>query len=601
MEGAQLAQRRIHLSSNVSLPVDVVTESIAALAIKRAGKSSTIRRLVEQLYYAGQQVVVLDPKGDWWGIQFGRDGKSPGLPFVIVGGEHGQVPLTGDYTMLGEIVARMAAVERVNMVIDLGHLRKHELAKFGTFFLETLYRLKAKDEYRTPMMLVVDEADAIAPQQPIKSEGSLEPRMLGAAEDIVRRGGQRGIGIVMATQRSAVLNKNVLTQCGILLALRTVATQDIKPIDDWVEKHGTQEQYETLVASLPSLPNGTGWIWSSHFPEPDGIFKKVAFDFFETFDSFATPKVGEKRIVPKNAADVDLEAFKREMAATFEKAKQEDPKELQRQLRDLRAELKKTAASPSSHKPPTEDRGEITQLKTQLREREKEWVSAFKTKNNIIRDLERRISQIANLAGSIKPGVSIDEFVIPAGKPEYHKKVISPAVSPKPPVHRSSSSGPGSAEVGAGGLRRILTALAQCPNGLTKQQIGVRAGLSSKSGSFGTYLGKARSSGWVEDRGGKIFITNDAGLQALGPFEELPTGRALLEYWLKELGNTGAARMLQALYDSNGAPISKSELGERTGLSAQSGSFGTYLGRLRSLELLEGPGEALVASDIFYE
>ena len=38
------------------------------------------------------------------------------------------------------------------------------------------------------MMLVVDEADAVAPQKPYPGE----ERMLGAMEDIVRRGGQRG-------------------------------------------------------------------------------------------------------------------------------------------------------------------------------------------------------------------------------------------------------------------------------------------------------------------------------------------------------------------------------------------------------------------------
>src|SRR4051794_21146958 len=93
-EGATvLAQKKIHLSASVSLPVDVVTESIAILAIKRAGKSTTARRLVEQLFNAGQQCVVVDPKGDWWGLLYGRDGKSPGLPFVVLGGEHGHIPL----------------------------------------------------------------------------------------------------------------------------------------------------------------------------------------------------------------------------------------------------------------------------------------------------------------------------------------------------------------------------------------------------------------------------------------------------------------------------------------------------------------------------
>jgi DNA helicase HerA-like ATPase len=77
-----------------------------------------------------------------------------------------------------------------------------------TAFLEALYRLKAREQFRTPVMLITDEADAIAPQRPMEGE----ERMLGAMEDIVRRGGQRGIGCMLITQRTAVLNKNVLTQ-----------------------------------------------------------------------------------------------------------------------------------------------------------------------------------------------------------------------------------------------------------------------------------------------------------------------------------------------------------------------------------------------------
>ena len=89
-----------------------------------------------------------------------------------------------------------------------------------------------------------------------------------------------------------------------------------------------------------------------------------------------------------------------------------------------------------------------------------------------------------------------------------------------------------------GGLRRILIALAQRP-GLTNRQ------LSSASGTFSTYLSQARSSGWLLDEGDRRFIT-DEGLAALGEYEPLPEGPALLDYWLRELGG-GLARLLQAL------------------------------------------------------
>lgn len=201
--------KQLRLAKNLTLPLDAVTQTIAIVAKRRAGKSYTMRRLVEQLVHAGQQVVLVDPKGDQWGIRSSADGKGPGLAIVILGGERGDVPLEPSG---GEVVAKLVVEERVSVLLDISLFRKHEVATFMTAFLENLYRLKAKEIYRTPMMLVIDEADAIAPQKPQKGE----ERMLGAAEDIVRRGGQRGIGCVLVTQRSAVLNKNVLTQAQML-------------------------------------------------------------------------------------------------------------------------------------------------------------------------------------------------------------------------------------------------------------------------------------------------------------------------------------------------------------------------------------------------
>jgi hypothetical protein len=50
-------------------------------------------------------------------------------------------------------------------------------------------------------------------------------------------------------------------------------------------------------------------------------------------------------------------------------------------------------------------------------------------------------------------------------------------------------------EVGTGGLRRILAALAQQTAGLSAREIGVRAVLSLTSRTFSMYLSRARSSG----------------------------------------------------------------------------------------------------------
>jgi DNA helicase HerA-like ATPase len=92
------------------------TEAIGILAKRRAGKSYTARRIVEQLYRAKQQVVIIDPKGDWHGIRSSADGKSPGLAIPILGGEHGDLQLEAGS---GEIVAKLAVEECVSLLLDL--------------------------------------------------------------------------------------------------------------------------------------------------------------------------------------------------------------------------------------------------------------------------------------------------------------------------------------------------------------------------------------------------------------------------------------------------------------------------------------------------
>src|SRR5690242_19829174 len=119
--------KNLQLSDKLNLPLETVTQAIGILAKRRAGKSYAARRLAEQLFKAGQQIVIVDPKGDWWGIRSSADGKGPGLPIVILGGERGDVPLEVN---AGEVVAKLVVEERVSVLLDLSNFRKGDVAKF---------------------------------------------------------------------------------------------------------------------------------------------------------------------------------------------------------------------------------------------------------------------------------------------------------------------------------------------------------------------------------------------------------------------------------------------------------------------------------------
>lgn len=576
----------IHLGKMAPLPAEIVTQTIGILAKRRAGKSYTARRFTEQLCHGGHQVVIVDPKGDWWGIRSSANGKAPGLPITILGGERGDVPLE---KAGGELVAKLVVEERVSALLDLSHFRKGEVAVFMADFLETLYRLKAREKFRTPVMLVIDEADAIAPQKPQHGE----ERMLGAAEDIVRRGGQRGIGCTMISQRSAVLNKNILTQIQVLIALRTIAPQDLKALDAWIDVHGTEDQRKKLMGSLPALPVGDAWIWSPGWPTTDGIFERVHVLPIETFDSGASPKPGEKCTEPKALAEVDLEAIRRQMADVVQRAAEADPKKLRARIAQLEAEAKKPAPATAV------DHIAIEKIRVEA------IAHATRAAEEAVAPLRRQLRENVNrLRGalSVLQGIADNTDVLLSTSVDVH--VASPyIVSAKVSVERGAPAqrAPRALPVLtlnrpdgiSGGCLRMLVALAsRSPAGFTIAQWATLAKLKRTGGTWSTYLSRLRVAELVEQRGDLWFAT-DAGLDAAGEIPPAPESPSeILEMWKANLGG-GPARMLDALSESGDRGLSLDALSEAVGITRSGGTFGTYLSRLRANGLVENGGDGI--------
>lgn len=588
-----MSKNSLKISADLSLPVDLVTQTIGVLAKRRAGKSYLLRRIAEQVFRAGQQIVIADPKGDWWGIRSAADGKAPGLPIIILGGERGDVPLEAN---AGEVVAKLVVEERVSALLDLSLLRKHEVATFMTGFLENLYRLKAREQYRTPMLLAIDEADAIAPQRPMKGE----ERMLGACEDIVRRGGQRGIGCAMATQRAAVLNKNVLTQVQVLVALRTIAPQDLAALDAWIDVHGTTEQRRELMESLPSLPVGDAWVWSPGWPTVDGIFDRVHVLPIETFDSGSTPKPGEKRVEPRSMADVDLAALRAQMSGTIERAKADDPKELRKRIADLTKRIGELERGPSSSTPAEPSPRDVTRIK---REVAAEYESLLKERDSALRDAQRKLVVISKAID--RAHTAHEEIARELGKELPKLTAVAPMSAPpvRREVHlmRRDASTPRSASDGNGvplpeGERAVLIAIAQNPDGATREQITILTGY--KRSTRDAYIQRLRGRDYVE-ASGDVIVASGPGIDALGSsFEPLPTGAALREYWRERLPE-GERRVFEVVIAAYPNAVNRDLISDRTGYKRSTRD--AYAQRLSTRRLVTSVGRGeLRATDTLF-
>ena len=152
-----------------------------------------------------------------------------------------------------------------------------------------------------PLHLVLDEADLWAPQR-VQPAGRA---LLGRVEEVVRRGRVRGFVPWLITQRPAVLHKDVLSQADVLVSMKLTASQDRDAVGRWIEGQADRAEGERILAALPRLGRGEGWVWAPS----DGVLARVAFPLIRTFDSSRTPQRTERTAAPGTLAEVDLSAI----------------------------------------------------------------------------------------------------------------------------------------------------------------------------------------------------------------------------------------------------------------------------------------------------
>lgn len=546
----------LHLSDELYLPIEAVTETFAILAKRGRGKTSTAVVMTEEMIRAGHPVVVLDPVGVWWGLRSAADGINDGLPVVILGGDHGDLPLRPE---AGALVAETLVASRAPAVIDLSSLSKTQARRFATDFIETLYHRN-----RDPLHVVVDEADSFAPQR-AQADGA---RLLGAMEDLVRRGRARGLGTTLITQRPAVLNKDVLTQAEVLIALGMTGPRDVAAIDEWVRLHADEDQAKEVKASLPSLPVGTAWVWSPGWLE---ILRKVQIRPRDTFDSSATPKPGQARATARHMTPIDVAALGAQMEALVQQARDNDPRALRARVQQLERDLANASTEP------VEIRVDVPTLP-----------AGFAA---ALADVAQAVHQLQQVANTAARAATPSAMTAPRAPSPQPARAHANAPRPQTPAPATTRDG----EPLGRAQRSILNVLATY-GPRPKTSVAILAGYSAKGGGFNNALSAMRTAGLIE-RGEPITIT-PAGAAALGPVDPLPAGPALREHWKAQsaLGKAPGL-ILDALAAAYPAALTVEDVAQATGYAAAGGGFNNAVSRLRSLGLIRGGRDGLTIDE----
>ncbi len=593
----------LHIGPDFKLPYNFVTQANAILARKRAGKTYTGSVIAEELVKAKIPFVVLDPTSAWWGLRAAADGKGPGLPVVVIGGAHGDLPLDPEG---GALVADLVVDHPSYYVLDLSLFESDAAQdRFSTAFAKRLYRRKQVD--RSPLHLFVDEADMVVPQNPQPGQQT----MLGAFNALVRRSGIMGLGVTLISQRAALVSKSVLNMTEMMIVLQTTGPHDQDAVLDWAKRQAPPEVVKQLAGELAKLGRGEAWLMS---PSWLNRFGRVQVRARHTFNSSATPELGAKRVEPKVLAKVDLESLRAKLAATVEHAKANDPAALKRRIAELEraqehggkanhqvwdrvrtAEAALASAKAKIIEVPVLRGGEVNRLEKLVVRIDKHMDKSDNARNEakilsgtIARALEEFKKRSASTVGQTVKFTEIIDIpkVRTLSSRETSKAFGSDTIGLSTPQHR---------------ILDAVSWLSKNSHGYAdKIRVAFLADQSPTSSGYTNNLSALRTGGYIEyPSAGKIVLT-DKGHAAAQPSVRESNSEALQAVIIEKLPNP-QRRIMRYLVSIHPRAVTKEALGPISEQSPTSSGFTNNLSALRTLGLLDYPSRGeVVATDAMF-
>jgi hypothetical protein len=297
-------EQQLHLN----IP-DVIGASIAVLGVTGSGKSNTVAVLAEELLFAGIPMTLLDPEGELFGLK-------QRFPLLVVGrSEQSEVDVGPDHAAA---LATLSVERGLSIILDVSEHTKGEQEALLLPYLSALW--EACRKVKRPYVAVVEEAHEYCPQ------GGKSP-LKDVLTRIALRGRKRGLSLVLASQRSAKVEKDVLTQVRLLFLHRVTHPIDFQVYKDLIPLPG--KEVEERVRALEA---GQAMVLAHHQTQTVQIRRR------HTLDPSSTPTF---EAVELQKVDSTLLAELQQMFSTPNPAylPQEERARLQARIKELEAQV----------------------------------------------------------------------------------------------------------------------------------------------------------------------------------------------------------------------------------------------------------------------
>lgn len=538
------------------------------------GKSWAIKRILEQTHGHVQQIII-DPEGEFSTLREQYD-------YLICAPEGADAIAT---PKTAAILARKLRETRVSAVIDIFDLRMQEQKHFVRLFIEEL--LAAPKKLWNPCLLVIDEAQVFAPEKE-------QAESLPAIMDLRGRGRKRGLCPILATPRLGQLSKDAAA--GMQNKLIGVTTLDIDVARAARDLSLSPKDATELLRNLdpgefycfgPALTRAItkvkiGPIKTPHGqhtagkdtrpPAPSEKIKSVIAKLTDL------PKEAEQEL--RTTADLKNEISRLRREITI--AKKEQPKTPATEIKRIEVPV----VGKKAYVGIRESAAEMQKAMRKIREIQQAWQHNLDITDKRITELCATLEKVVALSPK---AVVLDPAVI------VHPQRPQPAHVAAGYVRAAdfNKNWPGLQNGNIGkGEARVLTAIAQHSEGVTREQITVLTGY--KRSTRDAYIQRLRLAGYVEERNDHIHATS-AGVAQLGDgFAPLPTGPDLREYWLRKLPE-GERKVLETLLTVFPSAPDRQHISDQTGFKRSTRD--AYLQRLRSRQLIEISGTTVRASE----
>lgn len=174
-----------------------VGTSVAALGMTGSGKTNTVAVLIEEMLKQGLPMTIVDIEGEYWGLKEKFD-------LLIAGrSEHAELEIGPENAAQ---LAEVSLQRGISIILDLSDYEEEETYEFLLAYFQALWKLEKN--LRKPYQIILEEAHEFIPQSRATPLKTILAR-------IASRGRKRGLGVVLATQRSQKAEKDVLTQAAI--------------------------------------------------------------------------------------------------------------------------------------------------------------------------------------------------------------------------------------------------------------------------------------------------------------------------------------------------------------------------------------------------